>query len=812
MSQHKLLSSQLKKTGLTFKYRSKKLFLFFYFAATIFSAKAQSSVLSGFVIDKKTGEALVGASVLDVKSKAYAVCNSYGFFSLSLPSNDSVDIRASYIGYSLEDTSIFMNKNIQITLKLISGFTLNEVTVSSEKRIEQKTEISVIELHADQIKSIPAIGGESDVMKVLQLMPGVQSGSEGSSGLYVRGGSPDQNLIIMDDVPLYNVNHLGGFVSIFNSDALLSVKLIKGGFPARYGGRLSSVLDIRMKEGNNQNYVVQGGIGIVSSRLSVEGPIGKKTSFIVSGRRFLLDLLSRPISKLAFNGVALGYYFYDSNIKINHRISEKDRIFFSFYQGNDKILVKVQHKNQGQQNDKFSSKITWGNMLYALRWNHVFNPKLFCNISATYTRYHYLTNVLLLNNTEGKEINSGFLSQLHDMSPKIDFDYYPLNSTKIKFGGQYIYHEFLPGSRNFLNREGGKILLDTSYGNKLYANEFSSYLEAESELTKLVSVNAGMRFSNYLVQSKNYSSLEPRISANYLLSEYSSVKASFSKTKQFVHLLSFSGTGMPTDLWVPSTKNVPPSTANQYAIGYARTCKNLYEISIESYYKQMYDLIDYQEGATFYNTSSDWEKKVETAGKGQSYGLEILLKKTKGKSTGWISYTLSKSTRKFENINNANSYPYRYDRRHDFSITYIYKIKESIDFSAVWIFGTGNPITLAVAKYNAVDDLFPNESALFGFDYNQTAFLYNGKNNYRMRSFHKLDIGINFRKEKKWGERTWSFSIYNVYNRQNPLYYYYDTPSNKPSSNLRLYQQSLFPIIPSVSYNFRFQKKTRSET
>jgi hypothetical protein len=801
------MNLQLKKASIAFNHPLQKIFFIFLFIVVSITAHAQAFILSGYLIDKKTGEALIGASVFDAKSKVGTTCNSYGFFSLKLPLNDSANIRATYIGYSGGDTSIFVNKNIQITLKLIPGFALNEVTISSEKRIEQKPEMSVIELRADQIKNIPAIGGETDVMKVLQLMPGVQSGSEGSSGLHVRGGSPDQNLIIMDDVPLYNVNHLGGFVSIFNSDALLSVKLIKGGFPARYGGRLSSVLDIRMKEGNNQNYVVQGGIGIVSSRLSMEGPIGKKTSFILSGRRFLLDLLSRPISKIAFTGVSLGYYFYDSNVKINHTFSEKDRLFFSFYQGNDKILVKVKHKNGAQQNDKFSSDIKWGNLLGSLRWNHVFGSTLFCNTSATYTQYHYLTDILLINNFENKKISSGFLSQINDISPKISFDYYPANSTKIKFGGEYMYHEFLPGRRSFFNMDAGKIVIDTVYGNKLYANEFSAFAETESELTKLFSIHAGIRFSGYMVQSKKYNSLEPRMSANYLLSEFSSLKASFSKTKQFVHLLSFSGTGMPTDLWVPSTKNIAPSTAYQYAIGYARTYKNMYEISIESYYKQMQDLIDYQEGATFYNTSSNWEKKVETKGRGDSYGFEVLLKKTKGKSTGWISYTLSKSTRKFANINYGNPYAYRYDRRHDFSATYTYQLKENIDFSAVWIFGTGNPITLAVAKYNTVDDMFPNKSALFGLDYYQTAFLYNGKNNYRMRAFHRLDVGINLRKEKKWGERTWSFSIYNVYNRQNPLFYYYETPNNMPKSTLKLYQQSLFPFIPSVSYSFKFRKR-----
>lgn len=788
-----------------------KYFLSAIFIVLCFSAQAYS--VSGYVTDKSTGEVLIGAIISEASKHHQAISNNYGFFSLIIPKQDSVRLTVTCLGYSRMDTILFSPIQKVLSLQLKSeSILLNEAVVVSEKRPEQKTEMNTIDLPLEQIKTLPAIGGENDIMKALQLMPGVQSGSEGNSGLYVRGGSPDQNLIIVDDVPLYNVNHIGGFVSVFNTDALRSVKLIKGGAPARYGGRLSSVLDIRMKEGNNQQYIVQGGIGLVSTRLSVEGPIGNNTSFILSGRRFLLDLFTRPISRLSFEGVTLGYYFYDTNLKLNHTFSEKDKLFFSFYQGDDKILVKVKNKNDDNLQDKFSGNIKWGNLLGAIRWNHVFNSKLFCNTSTTYTRYRYIADNTLLDYSEDRKIYTAFGSSLYDATAKFDLDYYPHNDIVIRSGAGYTYHEFLPGKRNFLNRESGKITLDTTYGTKLYANEVFMYVESQIQLLKCLSTNVGLRYAGYIVKQKKYLSPEPRFSANYMLNDSASIKFSFSKTNQFVHQLSFSGVGMPTDLWVPSTEDVPPSSAYQVAIGFAQTYSSKMELEIEAYYKNMSNLIDYKEGATFYNTSSKWQRIVEKRGKGEAYGIEFFLRKKIGRSTGWVAYTLSKSTRQFDNINFGKPFAYRYDRRHDLSLVYSYKINTNIDLSATWVFGTGNPITLAIAKYNTAGDLFPNEQAIFGIDYNQTAYVYNGKNNYRMSAFHKLDIGINFRKEKKWGERIWSFSIYNVYSRQNPLFYYYDTSGRENDTTLRLYQQSLFPIMPSVSYNFvfkNFQKKQR---
>ncbi len=794
--------------------------LFFLFLQN--QAYSQNITLSGYIYDTSTGEKLIGADIYNLKTKKGTSSNSYGFYSLSLQRHDSVTIVVSYTGYSPKKYSFYTISGIEKDFAMQPGTQLDEVEIigSNEIPVEQRVEMSVITIPVKQIQELPALGGEPDIIKAIQLMPGVQSGNEGSSALYVRGGSPDQNLILLDDVPLYYVNHLGGFVSIFNADAINTVSLIKGGFPAHYGSRLSSVLDVRMKEGNTKE--THGGVmlGMIAAKAYVEGPVKKdKVSYIISFRRFLYDLLTRPISKIAFDGMSIGYNFYDFNAKINYKINHKNRIYGSFYMGDDKVLSKIKEKSGSVKNiSKYVQK--WGNLVSALRWNHLFNQKLFSNLTLAYTRYRFLTD--LSNTYKHDNINeqyyNRFVSGIYDLSFKADFDYIVSANYRMKFGLAGIYHTFEPGTTGYRSSGNNAMRVDTSFGNNyLNAWESAVYMENEFEIGLRLGFNIGVRASLYSVNNKNFYSFEPRVMANYRFGKTVSIKASYAKMQQYVHLLTSTGAGMPVDLWVPATDKTPPSISNQWAVGIAKSFKKgMFEMSIESYYKEMKNLIAYKEGATYLVASTDWEDKVEKNGLGISYGIEFLFQKKTGKLTGWIGYTLSKTTRQFENINNGNPYPYRYDRRHDVSIVVIYKLKENIDISATWVFGTGNAFTMAVGKYYIINDNYtqsdyPGNPANF-FGYSSEVHIYDGKNNFRMRNYHRLDVGINFHKKKKRGERTWNVSIYNVYNRQNPYFYYFvtrtvhDSQGNVIEGTRKtiVKQQSLFPIIPSVSYSFKF--------
>lgn len=761
--------------------------------------QSQSISISGSVTDYETGEKLIGVHILDLISGKGAVTNSFGFYSLTLSSTDSARLKFSYIGYNSLEEDIMTNSNQTLNISLSYGNTLKGITVfgTKEEPIEQRNEMGVLRIPVKQVEILPAIGGESDILKALQLMPGIQSGNEGSSGIYVRGGSPEQNLVILDDVPLYYVNHLGGFVSTFNTDALNSVKLIKGGFPAQYGGRLSSVLDIRMKEGNMKEFKGTGMIGMIACKLSVEGPIKKDTtSYIISFRRFMYDLITKPLSKIVFDGVGIGYTFYDFNVKVNHRISEKDHLLFSFYSGDDSFSFKSKDKYQ-TQNTLQKSKVQWGNLLSAARWNHIYNHKLFSNLTLSYTQYHYNnehTQTFKSANFKDEFYNS-YKSGINNFNTKIDFEYFQSSYFKMKFGYSGIYHTFKPGETR-LKTIGDQISQnDTVFGNYyLNALENSVYLENDIFINKRIGANIGARITSYYVNDTVFFFPEPRVLVNYLTDKSYSIKASYSRMQQNIHLLSNSGTGMPTDLWLPTTRKIIPEKADQFALGFAKSLKdNMFELSIETYYKSMKNLISLKEGSSFSGVLADWENSVENDGIGVSYGIEFFIQKKSGRTTGWIGYTLSKTTRQFENINNGKPFNYKYDRTHDISVVWSYKLNENSDVSATWVFGTGNAFTLATGSYYII-----NEDEL------EEIHHYDGVNTFRMKPFHKLDIAINFKKQKKWGLRVWNFSIYNVYNRQNPYYYYYLNVDNYGTTEKKLYQQSLFPFIPSVSYAFKF--------
>lgn len=776
--------------------------------------QAQSSskvTISGYIEDTQSSEKLLGATVYDSKRQVGVSSNTYGFYSLTLPANDTIYLTVSYLGYETQQQKLLLKHDTLINVKLGAAIELQEVEINAEhqNRFENSTQMSRIDIPIKQIKSIPALLGEVDVLKALQLLPGVQSGSEGTSGLYVRGGSPDQNLILLDGVPVYNASHLFGFFSVFNPDAIKDVSLIKGGFPARYGGRLSSVLEINMKEGNQNEFHGEGSIGLVASKLTLEGPIAKgKTSFIVSARRTYVDILAQPLIWASSGGTTrAGYYFYDINAKVNHKFSENDRLFFSIYGGNDRFYV---NSKDGTSTDytRLKTSLAWGNITSALRWNHLFNNKLFANTTLTYSRYRFGIGASNTNHDPNFESSYAikYRSGIEDWGIKTDFDYVPSPSQYIRFGGAATLHSFTPGATSFKTSDSGSTnTVDTTLGVQLTrAAEFSAYIEDEIEFSSRFKVNGGVHLAGFIVNGKFYASAQPRIAARYMLKEDLSLKASFSTMQQYIHLLVNEGIGLPTDLWVPTTARVKPETSWQGALGLAKTFRNEYEISVEGYYKRMNNVLSYQEGANFLDSSSDWQDKV-SQGSGDSYGAEFLIQKKEGKFTGWIGYTLAWNWRKFADINGGERYPFKYDRRHDISVVASYQFTPSFRLSATWVFGTGQATTLADSRYYTG---ISNQNPSDGYLPITLGSTYSSKNNYRLANYHRLDIGMEFTRKKKIGKRhphdwqsTWAFGAYNAYSRQNPFFIYLTENS---ASQPVFKQVSLFPIIPYINYSFKF--------
>ncbi len=793
-----------------------RLYLVLIFTFICSFALAQSHTISGYISDAKTGERLIGANVYEPSLKNGTTTNTYGFYSITLTVKDSVRLLVSYVGYQSQIVRLLLQKDEVLDLNLQPSVTLNEVLITSSRseQIQDRTQMSRIDLPMEKLKSIPMFMGETDILKAIQLLPGVQSGGEGSSGLYVRGGGPDQNLILLDGAPVYNVSHLFGFFSVFNSDAIKNVTLYTGGFPARYGGRLSSVIDITMKEGNMKKMSGSAGIGLVASRLMLEGPIKKdKGSFIVSARRTYIDLLLSPLIKLASDGEATtGYYFWDINAKANYILSPKDRIYLSLYGGRDRFYASTFYKYQSagtEYSERNNFGIKWGNVTATTRWNHQFNKKLFANTSLLFSDFRFIIKADLneaTNDGFSKTTNSyilKYLSGINDQSIKTDFDYYAGSKHLLRFGAGYIYHTFTTGTIQYNYTQTNSASFDTSFGSKpVYSHEFYSYIEDDWQLSSLIKINPGIRWSGNVVQGKFFQMPEPRISVRYLLTEHSSIKASFVMMQQYLHLLSNSNIGLPTDLWVPATARIKPQRSWQPALGYSHSFKKNdqdFEFTTEVYYKEMHNLIDYLGGANFINTAESWENKVD-AGKGWSYGVEFFLQKKTGRLSGWIGYTLSYSRRRFPNINFNETFPYKYDRRHDIEIVLERKVNDKFSLGITWVFGTGNAITLPIAQYNAPQNPYALANGLESY-YNNTIEYYGGKNAFRMKPYHRLDLGLNWSGGKHKRKDQLNLSLYNAYSRLNPYFYYigYDRYGNKQVRSL-----SLFPIIPSISYSITF--------
>jgi hypothetical protein len=787
------------------------------------SALAQDKhTISGYIASSSNGEALNSAKIYVPSLNKGAITNNYGFYSLTLPSG-IYEIEFRFTGLNTIKKTVDLtseNVSLNVELGLKDGEKVyDEVVVSGKKGDNvNSAKLGQMELNIDQIKRLPAFMGEVDVIKTIQLLPGVSSVSEGGQGFYVRGGGPDQNLVLLDEGVVYNASHLFGFFSVFNSDAVRSVNLIKGGMPANYGGRLSSVLEVNMNEGNYKRFSVKGGLGVISSRLTLEGPLKKdRGSFIVSGRRTYIDVLAKAFISDTSPFAGSGYYFYDMNAKLNYKLGEKDRIFLSGYYGKDVFTF-------ADREGGFSADMPWGNGIAALRWNHVFNAKLFMNLTSTFSDYKFKFG------SKQDEFKIEFLSGIKDYGTKIDFSYYPNDKHRVKWGANYIYHVFTPSS---VSAAQDTVVFNTGNAQQLFSHEEAIYLMDEFDLNDRLRINAGLRytafqhvgpFTRYIKGDiskpdtaiqygkgdliKFYHGLEPRFSFRYLTGEHSSIKGGYAYNYQFVHLTSLSAVSLPTDIWYPTTDIAKPQKGFQASLGYFQNFfSDKYEASVEVYYKGMNNIVEFKEGALPGDNVNDNTDNLMVFGKGWAYGVEFFFKKAVGKFTGWIGYTWAKTERKFPDLNNGEVFPAKYDRRHDLSIAATYMINDHWTLSSTFIYATGNTLTLPTSWYVQDQNLL---------------FNYGARNSTRMAPYHRLDFSATWYDKayktktdpatgkeievKKRLRNNIAISVYNVYNRANPFFLYVDNDGDFLNGDFKLTvkQVSLFPIIPSVTWNFEF--------
>lgn len=769
------------------------------------SAAQNKFTLNGFIKDSLSGEAVIGATLSINGTNKTVASNQYGFYSITLEPG-FYHITLTHISYQAKTISLSLEQDVYRHFELVpKTSSISEVFVYSDRRRDahvKNTEMGKIDLSVSRIKNIPAFLGEVDILKAIQLLPGVRNAGEGNAGFYVRGGGPDQNLILLDEAVVYNTGHLFGFFSIFNPDAIKNTSLLKGGMPSSYGGRLSSVLDIAMKEGNLTKLQMDGGIGLIASRFSVQGPLKKnKASFILSARRTYADALAKPFIKKSSSFYGSGYFFYDLNAKVNYRFSEKDRLYLSGYLGRDVFDFNNEKRS-------FRSNIPWGNATATLRWNHIFNKKLFANTTAVYNKYRF--KFAAAQNNFELSLTSG----IRDGNLKTDIDFYPSPQHKLKFGGLYTYHQFTP---NVLSGRQDSVIFYPNNEPEKFAGEYALYIQHDWEPGKQIKINYGIRLSGFtqigpykkfikdsngnkldsivyknFEPVKTYGGPEPRITLRYSLNDHSSLKVSINRNLQFIHLVSNAGSTLPTDLWVPSTYRVKPQLSWQYSAGLFRNFQeNMYETSVELYYKTMHNQIEYREG---YTPSLKDPEEEFVFGKGWSYGAEFFINKTRGKWNGWVGYTLSWTWRKFAALNEGEKFPARYDRRHDVSIVANYEAGKKWKLGAVFVYGTGNATTLP-ERFYIISGVLTQE--------------YSRINQYRLPAYHRMDLAATFTpsfgKQKRM-QSSWVFSIYNVYCRFNPYFIYFDQSGNPYDGSLKVEarQVSLFPILPAVTWNFRF--------
>ncbi|MFA9393057.1 MAG: carboxypeptidase-like regulatory domain-containing protein [Prolixibacteraceae bacterium] len=780
------------------------LLLIFLFSSSF--AHAQNRVISGFVRDSLSNEPLIGATVWAEELQHGTATDNFGHFSLMVPQNQEIKLSSSFIGYRAKTIEVKDSDESRIDFNLSEGIELGEIKVRGQKKIENRIEMGVVSLPMSQMKTLPVIG-EPDVLKIMQLMPGIQGGSEGRSGLYVRGGSPDQNLMLLDGASVYYVNHYGNFLSLFHPEIISNMKLYKGAFPAKYGGRLSSVVDLRMREGNKKEHHGSFGIGLLSADLLLEGPIKKDTtSYIFSARRFYLDAIMRPAILLISDFVSVGYQFYDIYGKIAHTFNENNRLYLSLYTGDDAYGFNILPWED--ENFKGKGRTRWGNTLSTVRLNSKLSNRLMSDFILGYTRYH--TGQSQEFYVDSSYFSSGTLATVQDFSFKSEFNYTLNNWYDLSFGAGMVQHRFQPGLVTNKQKLGDSTTVDTRYGSALqFGLEPYAYIENVLWPTNYLKFNLGMRYTGYWVGGTSYQKLEPRLLAVLGTEQTGVLKLSYTENMQPLHLLSFQNIGTPNDLWMPATKNIAPAQAKQLSIGYAKTLFNNFEFSLEAYQKNLSNLIDYKDGVSYQSTDQDWQQKVETGGQGTSKGIEVLFKKNDGKTTGWIGYTLAKTDRYFAEKNNGKRYPYIYDRKHDLSVVVNHKFNKKYNLSASWIFGSGYPLTMETGYYQTYETAGwrdPKPEGINPFVLNDNIVLYSGKNGVRMGNSHRLDIGFQIHGETKKGrDKTWSFNIYNAYNQQNPASYFYDWKDNKDHSKGKtVWQQSGLPIIPSFTYRVKW--------
>jgi hypothetical protein len=781
-----------------------RIFLIFLCSFNLTLQAQEKFTFNGYVRDSLTGETIIGSTVTVVGSNRSLLTNNYGFFSVTLPAGD-YDVLFSHVSYETVSRRLSLRSDQTFTISLLpKSAALQEVVVFNKRKDGnvKNAQMGKLDLSMNQIRSIPAFLGEVDILKAIQLLPGVQSAGEGNAGFYVRGGGPDQNLILLDDATVYNTGHLFGFFSVFNGDAIKNVSLIKGGMPAQFGGRLSSVLDVAMKEGNINSFQGEGGIGLIASRFSLQGPLQKnKSSFIVSARRTYIDALVKPFISKNSGFYGSGYYFYDLNAKINYRFSDKDRLFLSGYFGRDVF-------NFNNAKRSFSTRVPWGNATGTLRWNHVFGPRAFANTTLVFNDYKFDFTA------KQENFQVGLSSGIRDVGWKTDLDYYPNPQHKVKFGMAITHHTFVP---NVVSGRQDSIVFQPNNAKAKYAFESALYIQDDWAIGERWKINYGIRLSRFTqigpftryvkdvngnkVDStvygrgraiQSYGGFEPRVTLRYGWNDNSSFKAAVTRNYQYIHLVTNAGSTLPTDLWVPSTYAVRPQESWLFALGYFRNfADNALETSWEVYYKDMQNQIEYKEGYT--PGLSDPEEEF-VFGKGWSYGSEWLINKVKGRLTGWVGYTLSWTKRQFPDLNGGAVYSARYDRRHDISVVANWDLDKRWKFGAVFVYGTGNAITLPERFYFVNGVLTQEFSRL---------------NQYRMQAYHRMDVSATYTPKVKPGRKggqSWVFSVYNLYSRQNPYFLYFDQSGQLSNGDLQVEarQVSLFPILPSVTWNFKF--------
>lgn len=770
------------------------------------SLSAPAQTLSGYVTDGKTGEALIGATVYETRSRTGAATNRYGFYSLPLNGSDA-QLTVSFLGYEPATVGFAVSKDTILNIRLEqSSQALKEVSVTG-KATQRETPLGLVNIPVARLKSIPVLMGEPDIIKALSLTPGVSIGNEGTSNLLVRGGTPDQNLILLDEATVYNVSHLFGLVSVFNPDAIKNVDLYKAGFPARFGGRLSSVLDITMKEGNNQEKKGEWSIGLLSSRFNLEGPLSSKlkgrTSYMVSARAFYLGVFTLPnyiAFKLRKESRFFTYWMYDANFKINHKFKNGGQFFLSFYNGNDFF-----RSGDGQSDQRSTFGLTWGNTTATARYVRPLTPKLFFKSALTYTRYRYGINIENFAVVDGREVRDNFLystPSIRDWTLKTSMDWFPNTNHQVKAGFEGILHQYRPTNieTSFAVNPDTLRKINTP----VPATEMAVFVEDYIRIAPWLKTNLGFRGVVFNVPDATYFSPEPRLTANVLLPGGFAVKGAYSQMRQFIHLLINNGIGLPNDIWVPATRQVPPQQSRQVALGITKTLpKANLELSLEAYHKTMTNLIDYKEGVNYLTNFRPWEETVERNGIGEAYGLELFVNRTQGRFTGWLAYTLAWNTRRFAAINNGKQYTAPFDRRHNIALTGVYQLSPKISVSANWIFQSGSPVTVPVAVRQDFERGFP-------------VFIYGERNNFRMPAYHRLDVAFTFRHETRKGKQaTWAVGVYNLYNRVNPFYVdvqrrliwqnQADFGGPITGSDNWLRMGGFLPVLPFVTYSKKFR-------